>query len=199
MDVAKFSALVPRVARRLLDAGVDLAGPVGDLAADRVGEARGGIHVHDDGAVAFEADLDARLLAPTGERLEFVGLGMGQAQVGENGCAGRHRIRPVPVERAASPTTTYRNPGTAIQPAACFQSSHVCALCVRRLRPLRHRRHARTCSGHPRSLPLLHEKPVDGRDEPGHDERGGLPRLLHRLADLVEALRQECPIRVTVR
>ena len=51
------SAPMPGAAPGLLDASVDLAGAVGDLVADRVGEAACGVHVHDDGSVAFEADF----------------------------------------------------------------------------------------------------------------------------------------------
>jgi len=68
---------VPGAAPRLLDAGVDLTCALGDVAADRVGEASRGVHVHDDGAVAFEADLDARLLELIGNRLELKGFRTG--------------------------------------------------------------------------------------------------------------------------
>jgi len=75
--MAQLSDRVPGAASRLLDAGIDLACPVGDVAADRVGEAPRGVHIHDDGAVAFEADLDARLLELIGNRLELEGFRTG--------------------------------------------------------------------------------------------------------------------------
>ena len=73
----KPSDYVPGAEPRLLDAGVDLTCALGNVAPDRVGEAVRGVHVHDDGAVAFEADLDARLLEPIRKRLELEGLGTG--------------------------------------------------------------------------------------------------------------------------
>ena len=51
------SRSTPGVALRLLDTGIDLTSSIRDFGADRVGEARRGIHIHDDGAMAFKADL----------------------------------------------------------------------------------------------------------------------------------------------
>ena len=60
-----------------LDTGIDLTSSIRDFGADRVGEARRGIHIHDDGAMAFEADLDARFLESVRKRFKFERLRIG--------------------------------------------------------------------------------------------------------------------------
>src|SRR6266702_4682383 len=56
-------------------------------------------------------------------------------------------------------------------------------------------RHARPCAGHPRLPVELRKKDVDGRDEPGHDDRSGIepqfgPGLCWRLAAEFDAVVQ---------
>ena len=48
--------------------------------------------------------------------------------------------------------------------------------------PVSSRRHARTCSGHPRSLSLQLKQLVDGRDKPGHDVKGETVRTRENAA-----------------